>query len=156
LPVDDRPTIARALSKEPDQRFPTCRDMVEALRAGGTLKRRDVEEAESRRGEEARPSDATEEEEAQTLREGTGPRAPPLTPPGPQTVDESKSRSAEEARRTPCPASRLLEVATPKALDSTPTQSIRGPSAQGDARRPESSSAPAPAMAAEVVSEEPE
>src|SRR5947209_12060735 len=47
LPVDDRPIIARALSKEPDQRFPTCRDMVQALRAGGTSKSRDIEEAES-------------------------------------------------------------------------------------------------------------
>jgi serine/threonine protein kinase len=32
LPPADRPAIARALSKVPDQRFPLCRDMIEALR----------------------------------------------------------------------------------------------------------------------------
>jgi eukaryotic-like serine/threonine-protein kinase len=31
LPVSDQATIARALSKDPGQRFPTCRDMVDAL-----------------------------------------------------------------------------------------------------------------------------
>ncbi len=31
LPAQDRPVIARALSKSPEQRFPTCREMVESL-----------------------------------------------------------------------------------------------------------------------------
>lgn len=33
LPVNDRPAIARALAKIPDQRFPLCRHLVEALSA---------------------------------------------------------------------------------------------------------------------------
>jgi serine/threonine protein kinase len=32
LPPEDQPIIARALSKTPDQRYPTCRDMVRLLR----------------------------------------------------------------------------------------------------------------------------
>src|SRR4051812_41262234 len=31
LPADDQPVIARALAKNPDDRFPTCRDMVKLL-----------------------------------------------------------------------------------------------------------------------------
>jgi hypothetical protein len=34
LPAADRPAIARALSKTPDERFATCKDLVRALRAG--------------------------------------------------------------------------------------------------------------------------
>jgi serine/threonine protein kinase len=35
LPAEDQGTIGRALSKSPDERFPTCGDMVRALRAKG-------------------------------------------------------------------------------------------------------------------------
>ncbi len=35
LPASDRAMVARALSKDPDQRFPSCRAMVEALLEGG-------------------------------------------------------------------------------------------------------------------------
>ncbi|MBX9679715.1 MAG: protein kinase [Gemmataceae bacterium] len=35
LPPEERPVIARALSKNPDERFPTCVDMVQALRNAG-------------------------------------------------------------------------------------------------------------------------
>jgi eukaryotic-like serine/threonine-protein kinase len=34
LPEPDRPIIARCLSKEPDDRFPTCREVVHSLRQG--------------------------------------------------------------------------------------------------------------------------
>ncbi len=34
LPPGDRPAVARALSKVPDERFPTCKDFVHALYAG--------------------------------------------------------------------------------------------------------------------------
>jgi serine/threonine protein kinase len=34
LPPTDRPAIARALAKTPGDRFPTCRDLVEALKSG--------------------------------------------------------------------------------------------------------------------------
>lgn len=37
LPVSERPVIMRALSKNPDDRFPTCVDMVAALRAAHTV-----------------------------------------------------------------------------------------------------------------------
>jgi serine/threonine protein kinase len=35
LPAGDRPIIARALSKKPDDRWPTCTDMVRALKLSG-------------------------------------------------------------------------------------------------------------------------
>jgi serine/threonine protein kinase len=35
LPEGDRPVIGRALSKKPQERFPTCLEMVQALRAAG-------------------------------------------------------------------------------------------------------------------------
>src|SRR5262245_19987732 len=39
LPESDRPAIARALAKNPDERHPNCLDMVHALRlAGGDLR----------------------------------------------------------------------------------------------------------------------
>jgi hypothetical protein len=34
LPPSDQPVIARALAKTPSDRFPTCRDLVEALKSG--------------------------------------------------------------------------------------------------------------------------
>ncbi|MGA2256562.1 MAG: tubulin-like doman-containing protein [Thermoguttaceae bacterium] len=34
LPPDDRPIIARALAKNPEDRFPSCRDLVDQLRSG--------------------------------------------------------------------------------------------------------------------------
>ncbi len=41
LPPGDQPHIARALSKTPNERFPTCRDLVEALRASTGKSSRD-------------------------------------------------------------------------------------------------------------------
>src|SRR5947209_4868490 len=38
LPISDRPTIGRALSKIPGQRFPTCREMVASLLAASPAK----------------------------------------------------------------------------------------------------------------------
>jgi eukaryotic-like serine/threonine-protein kinase len=35
LPEHDQPIIARALSKKPDERYPSCTDMVRALRSAG-------------------------------------------------------------------------------------------------------------------------
>lgn len=35
LPENDRPAIARSLAKTPDERFPSCRDLVHALTASG-------------------------------------------------------------------------------------------------------------------------
>jgi hypothetical protein len=35
LPEGDRPVVQRSLAKNPDDRFPCCRDMVRALRQGG-------------------------------------------------------------------------------------------------------------------------
>src|SRR5439155_12194228 len=33
LPAADRPVVARALAKKPDDRYPTCKEFVSALRA---------------------------------------------------------------------------------------------------------------------------
>lgn len=37
LPTDDRPIVARALSKDPNERFPSCKDFVSALQSRKTL-----------------------------------------------------------------------------------------------------------------------
>jgi serine/threonine protein kinase len=37
LPKEDRPAIGRSLSKKPDERFPSCAALVQALRAAGTV-----------------------------------------------------------------------------------------------------------------------
>lgn len=37
LPAEDRPVVARALARNPDERFPTCTDFVEALVRGERL-----------------------------------------------------------------------------------------------------------------------
>ncbi len=39
LPADDRPIIARALAKDPANRFPSCRELVDQLRNGGESQR---------------------------------------------------------------------------------------------------------------------
>src|SRR5262245_43143343 len=35
LPEDDQPLIARALAKDPEERFPSCRELIQALRRAG-------------------------------------------------------------------------------------------------------------------------
>lgn len=37
LPAADQPALARALSKEPDERFPNCRSLIESLLAAGRV-----------------------------------------------------------------------------------------------------------------------
>jgi serine/threonine protein kinase len=37
LPVADRPVVARALAKNPDERYPTCLDFIEQLRAASAV-----------------------------------------------------------------------------------------------------------------------
>lgn len=57
LPEADRPTIARALSKKPEERFASCRQMVDRLLGG---------ESKSLRSESARPAQAVACGEAAT------------------------------------------------------------------------------------------
>src|SRR5262249_19770271 len=81
LPPEDRPVISRALSKQPDGRFPTCQELVRALRSG-TSTRIWAGEQTDERGildptAEQRPPNTGD---AQTLREGIAPRTPPITP----------------------------------------------------------------------------
>ena len=57
LPPEDRPTIARALSKVPDQRFPTCMEMVgRLLKAGEPEKALERERRGDHRGPGPRPA----------------------------------------------------------------------------------------------------
>src|SRR5262245_20123960 len=156
LPAAERPAIARALSKEPDQRFPTCRDMVHALRSA-------LGESRSREVEAPGLLGSRDDEEAQTLREGTGPQTPPLTPPPHPPVGPAGEWSPASNQKADCrepAAERQAPLADPAARespgsgshDSTPTQCIRGPSASGDSRRAEA--APAPSEGIEVAVEE--
>ncbi|MBI1916349.1 MAG: protein kinase [Planctomycetes bacterium] len=158
LPAADRPAIARALSKEPDQRFPTCRDMVHALRSA-------LGESRSREAETPGLLGSRDDEEAQTLREGTGPRTPPLSPSLHQAADSAGSNrpsaSDQKADRRQPAAESQAPVADSnlEGRDSTPTQCIRGPSAQGDvhvAVGAPAPAAPAPSVGIDVAAEEPE
>ena len=91
LDPSERPVIGRSLSKEPDQRFPTCRDMVRALRQASHARNgsteRHVEGAEEDADAPITPSSRHPapqrppgEEAAPTLREAPGQRTPPPTP----------------------------------------------------------------------------
>jgi serine/threonine protein kinase len=77
LPESDRPVIARALSKDPTQRFASCREMVECLLAGGIAKPR----------AETPPADPTRD-----------------TTPVSTQVTEAGPIPASPLRRTPTPA----------------------------------------------------
>src|SRR5262249_19620772 len=67
LPEADRPHVARALSKVPQERCPTCKDLVDALRAPGS--------PGSRPGTAPRPG------EAANARATRSPRATGWAPP---------------------------------------------------------------------------
>jgi serine/threonine protein kinase len=59
LPASDQPTILRALSKNPDERFPSCTDLVRALRGNdspGTNGRHPIRETPPEENEGPRPS----------------------------------------------------------------------------------------------------
>jgi serine/threonine protein kinase len=99
LPVYDRPVVARALSKIPEQRFPTCREMIDQLLRSTAPP------------PIAEPPTATAEPESC------------LTVPGPELLAQGDARSSDldlilqtEVRRTPPgkPASTPKPSITPK------------------------------------------
>jgi serine/threonine protein kinase len=59
LPKYDRPAIARALSKVPEQRFPTCLDLVQALESSGQAASQSAALAETIRSGQTPSPDAT-------------------------------------------------------------------------------------------------
>src|SRR5262245_1391770 len=124
VPEADRPALARALSKEPDQRFPTCRDLIRALRAASEPRPAADDPPDGLKGRGPAPGD----EEIQTVREASAKH----TPHG--LTDKREARRGEGGTG---PDGARLEVEPPRPRDSTPTQCIRGPSAQGDLRRPD-------------------
>jgi hypothetical protein len=71
LPPADRPAIARALSKKPEDRHPSCRDLVKALREND---QRDVARASA-------PADAGEAAPTAADQPAVGPVTPPPSPP---------------------------------------------------------------------------
>ena len=99
LPAADEPTIARALAKDPDQRFSSCRDMIEALMDAGSGPRQ--------RTARAAPT--------------VGTRCPPRVeniPAGPRVDTEVVSRDDIFAARAaaggpPCNQTQLTEAPLP-------------------------------------------
>ncbi len=100
LPAGDREAIARALSKKPEDRFPTCGDLVRALR------------------ENSQPSD-----EKQMAR--AGPRPVPVVPPPAhrRVADKPDSRTAllRPSPRTPA-ATPTATPPVPQAVPPAPTE----------------------------------
>ncbi|HEV3235420.1 MAG TPA: tubulin-like doman-containing protein, partial [Gemmataceae bacterium] len=131
LPVEDRPAIARALAKKPDERHPTCTDLAKALRSNSLA----ISISAPRKDEDAHlkiaaSPDASSPGEAQ-LSELSGQKTADLrgaaspssvTKVGPITIDPPPSSSplVPMVYRTPLP----------KAMEQEPV--AEPPEVQGD------------------------
>ena len=108
-PLDppDRPIIGRSLSKEPHDRYPTCRDMVHALRRATQPEGRSEGENEEKTASPQRPAAPRPpvESDPLTLREGIGLRTPvewtPASPAAPPPrAPDTHHPSADNQHRT--------------------------------------------------------
>jgi serine/threonine protein kinase len=106
LPPSDRDAVARALSKNPDERFPRCFDLVHALKAGSTRatpppvtidKVRPVANADT-------PNEPAETAvNAGNKRDGNAASTPPQSPPRPGVAPTGEARwiHVHEAQAVP-------------------------------------------------------
>ena len=115
LPAEDQPAIARSLSKNPDDRFPTCMEMVRALRAAGS----------------ARPAAsapiAPVEFEART--------APPA--PAQETPHAAPAKTESDAVTTDMPSLQAALEAAAAAKSAAPLESAKPVAATAIPVRPE-------------------
>src|SRR5947209_3939336 len=91
LPAADRPHVGRALAKKPDERFPTCGELIALLRAGGTPSSVKL----------PLPARATVSESEAVTPTSRGPRSP--TPREDLVVTTGRVRTSPPARTAPTP-----------------------------------------------------
>src|SRR5439155_9668166 len=96
LPANDRPPVERALAKKPEDRFPTCREFVTALRLSG---RATLEEAPAPAatvgGQNIAPQDGVAPGSATVLDDASARMA--------GSGDPRQALGSAEARQTPVP-----------------------------------------------------
>jgi serine/threonine protein kinase len=113
LPPGDQPVILRALSKNPDQRFPSCRDLVHALLAAGAAPPETPEEGEE-------PPTVV----PYTLRSPT----PASEEPAPSTADNPRTSSirgkSSDSNRGTTPLPRVIQP-LPGSAPGVPTTARR-------------------------------
>jgi len=123
LPVEDRPTILRALSKNPDERHPSCTEMVKALMGSPGLSGRD-----------SRPTDTNPELNLSETPRTESPRSSPMSAMqtadmrGPSTQGyQSKSDSAPAVSAFP---TKYLPRREELAAEPEPTAVVTPPIAE--------------------------
>jgi len=127
LPPPDREAVARALAKDPDQRFPSCRAMVEALlHPEAALRQPQPPDGRAASGQPDEPGDTTsltmQVTRSQVAPTQTYPAAPqeppqPAEPGGPSltvertSLHEAMPGAAPQAdRRAPLPAPAVIDL----------------------------------------------
>lgn len=149
LPNVDRPAVARALSKNPDERFPTCLDFVRALRVPGTMPARAAgflrPEAAPAKPKETVPSPPVESGKVEKGEETCAARGkgknwlseedtPPAGPAAPESPSERPPALAPQLDQQPLPEADILHADTPNSalagsVHTAPLgRGIRGPS----------------------------
>jgi len=98
LPPCDRPVISRALSKKPEERWPTCMDMVNALRQAGQGAGAGAEATPSQAASIETPAVIRVSPTARSDRPATPPPSaaapPPAPPPAEQELSQTLARPA--------------------------------------------------------------
>jgi hypothetical protein len=106
LPEGDRAVVGRALAKNPDDRFPTCLDLIRSLRGAPQLESTPATAAERQSVEETAQPEATPLGPGRIVGDGTAARAapPPKTPAHRVSVVSSDTkwiRVQDAIERTP-------------------------------------------------------
>ncbi len=117
LPASDRETIARALSADPEQRFSSCRELIEGLRLGGRGSSSSTGTTNTGSDESDVDTKSVAARETQSLDGGRSDGDPPES-----FRDANSLRTAvfEEEGRSPSPAQRLVRRSTSHAERPAP------------------------------------
>ncbi len=125
-PVNDRPVLARALARNPEDRFATCSDLVQALKRASLL-----EGSPQGIGTPPPPPPPPSEKQFPSVSKTVGARgvAPPVKPAEPNFCVETAFLGADQARRA------LNDAATPPKTGEASEDLAHPTSPQGAQRR---------------------